>query len=190
LKLDRKLNIVLTVETETSGQVFVHSTPISREVFRKYFREIGKTFAELFSGGLSVIAGPGLAYLMLEKTAQDMGTWEGSDGVANGLINEIVRLSAIMVSGPEGWKSQPLQTAITRKLLSQDELEEVLSELVFFTCVSSVNKSGTAEGVLRSAHTLWGSQATALGSTAFLNSLQTSTVDLPANTASDSAKTS
>lgn len=189
MKLNRELNIVLSIESEKHGEIFVHSMPITRAIFRKYFVVIGKTFAELFSGGFAMIAGPGVAYLMLEKIALEMGTWEGPDGVHNGLINEIVRLSSVLVSGEEGWKSYPLHTAIQQKMLSGDELEEVLAELVFFTCVSTVAKTQDAAQILKGTHSLWRSQATALGSTAYLNSLQTSTEGSPASTASASEKT-
>ena len=33
MKIDRKLNIVIPVETESKGLIYVHSTPISRDVF-------------------------------------------------------------------------------------------------------------------------------------------------------------
>jgi hypothetical protein len=191
MRLDRALNIVLSIQTEAGDHIYVHSTPLSREVFRRYFVVIGKTFAELFSGGFSVIAGPGLAYLMLEKVALEMGEWEGPEGVQNGLVNELIRLSSVMIATKdEGWKSQPLHTAIQRKLLGADEIDEVLSELVFFMCVHSVNKRESAAGIMRNAHSLWLSQATHLGSTEFLNTLQISTEAPPENTQSDSGKTS
>ena len=58
MRLDNKLNLITEIETDDKATIFVHSTPISRDVFEKYFLVISKTFASIISEGLSFISGP------------------------------------------------------------------------------------------------------------------------------------
>jgi hypothetical protein len=175
MRINKSLNLVIPVDYEKGGQIFVHSTPISREVFEQYFLVISKTFANIFSQGLGAISAPRVAYLMLKQTATEMGIWSGESGVQAGLINEIIRLSNVLVPEKQGWKQYPLHTAIAKGILSDETKSEVENELVFFTCVSLMNKRSQAEGILETMNGLWGSQTTSLGFMEFKNSLSTST---------------
>lgn len=174
MKINRALNLVIPVETE-NGQLYVHSTPISREIFEQYFLVISKTFASIFSQGLGAISGPRIAYLMLKQTALELGVWHGECGVHAGLVNEIIRLSNVLVSSSKGWKSIPLHTAIQKELIDSDTIAEIEGELVFFTCVSMMNKKSQIEGIMDTVNGLWGSQITSLESMVFMSSLMTST---------------
>lgn len=175
MRIARNLNLVVPVETET-GKCWVHSTPISREIFETYFFVIAKTFASIFGQGLGSVSGPRVAYLMLKKTAEDLNTWNGADGVKNGLINEIKRLTNVAIPTKDnGWETVPYATAESRKLIDDDTLAEVEGQLVFFILVSAMNRREQAKPILEVATELWGSQLTALDSTAFAHSLTTST---------------
>jgi hypothetical protein len=175
MQIKKNLNLVIPVDYEKGGQIFVHSTPISREIFEQYFLVISKTFANIFSQGLGAISGPRVAYLMLKHTATELGMWSGPTGVYNGLVNEIVRLSNVVMPDKDGWKTIPLQVAITKKLIDEDTLSEIEGELVFFTCVSKMNKAAQAESIMETATGLWGSQITSLNCTEFKNSCVIST---------------
>jgi hypothetical protein len=174
MKINRALNLVIPIETD-KGQIFVHSTPISREVFEQYFLVISKTFASIFSQGLGAIAGPRIAYLMLKKTSEEMGIWSGVGGVEYGLVNEIIRLSNVLMPTAKGWKSIPLHSAIEKGTLDSETVAEVEGELIFFTCVSMMNKRIQIEGIMDTVNGLWGSLTTSSNSTEFMNSLMTST---------------
>lgn len=174
MKINRALNLVIPVESE-KGQIYVHSTPISREVFEQYFLVISKTFAGIFSQGLGAIAGPRIAYLMLKQTAEDMGLWTGPGGVGNGLVNEIIRLSNVFMPGKKGWQSIPLQVAIDKEVLDKETVAEIQGELIFFTCVSMMNKKAQVQGIMDTVNGLWGSHTTSLDSTEYINSLKIST---------------
>lgn len=171
MKINRALNLVIPID----GGGYVHATPISREVFEQYFLVISKTFANIFSQGLGAIAGPRVAYLMLKKTAEDMGVWSGNNGVANGLINEIVRLSNVVYPDENGWKTLPLHTAVMKEVIDEDTFREIEGELVFFTCVSMMNKRNQVEPIMETVNGLWGSQTSSLNFTEFQNSLMTLT---------------
>jgi hypothetical protein len=177
MRINKALNLVIPVESE-KGQLFIHSTPISREVFENYFLVLSKTFANIFSQGLGAIAGPRVAYLMLKQTAEDLELWAGPSGAGNGLINEIVRLSNVFMPAEKGWQTLPLQVAIDKQLLDADTVAEIQGELIFFTCVSMMNKKAQIEPIMDTVNGLWGSQTTSLTATEYLNSLKTSTEDV------------
>lgn len=168
MKIARNMNLIAEVETE-NGQCWVHSTPISKEVYRQHFFILSKVFAAIFSEGLGVVAGPRIAYLLLERIASDMEIWEGETGVRNTLVNEIIRLSNLVypVEG-KGWDNQPLEVALDKGIVDPDD---VIGELVFFTCVSAINKPAQAMGVMASVAGLWNSQITSLNVTDWTASL-------------------
>lgn len=185
MRIDKRLNIITEVQTET-GSVFVHSAPISRDVFEKYFLVISKTFAALIGEGLAFISGPRVAALMLKKIANDMGTWEGKDGVSNGLVAEIRRLSNLVMPTENGWKTVPFQDAIDKELLSDSDIAEVEGNIVFFICASAMSRKNELKAVLERM-VLWGSSIMLLNSTEFAASLPIST---PEETSMNTATTS
>lgn len=133
MKISRNMHLIIPVQTEL-GTAYIHSAPISKEVYREHFFILSKTFSAIFSEGLGVVAGPRVAYLMLERICKDTQTgggniWDGPDGVRNTLVNEIIRLSNLVypVDG-KGWDTKPLDVALEREIV---DLDEVIGELVF-----------------------------------------------------------
>lgn len=171
MKISRSMNLVLNAETE-SGAGYVHSAPISKEVYKQHFFILSKTFAAIFGEGLGAVAGPRIAYLMLEKMATDANIWDGADGVRNTLVTEIIRLSSLVypVEG-KGWDTIPLDMAISREIV---DIDDVIGELVFFTCVYAINNPKQAKSVMAIVGGLWGSQITSLSVTDWMDSLLTS----------------
>lgn len=184
MKIARNMNFVLPVDTDM-GKGYVHATPISKEVYREHFYILSKTFSAIFSEGLGVVAGPRVAYLMLEKISQNEKVWDGETGVKNTLLNEIIRLSNLVypVEG-NGWDTVPLDVAIKREVIDPDE---ALGELVFFTCVSSINKPHQAKEVMDQVAGLWGSAISSSTLTEWIASLPTST---PPASSGETEKTS
>ncbi|PHI31160.1 hypothetical protein [Budvicia aquatica] len=173
MEISKKLNLVVQVETD-SGNIYVHSTPIRKEIYREHFIPLSKTFTAIFSQGLSVIAGPRVAYLMLETVCKDMNIWEGERGVKNTLVQEIIRSSSVIIPvDGRGWDDQPLDVAISRGVV---DLDDVMGELVFFTCVSAINKPSQAIRMMDDVSSLWGSVCTSLNCTEWVASLPTSTI--------------
>ncbi|CAI1105572.1 hypothetical protein [Serratia quinivorans] len=168
MKISRAMNLIVPVETET-GTAYIHSTPISKEIYKEHFFILSKTFAAIFSEGLGVIAGPRVAYMLLEKIATANGDWEGANGVKNTLVGEIIRLSNLVypVEG-KGWDNKPLDVALESGIV---DLDEVIGELVFFTCVSSINKPAQSAGVMERVGGLWNSAISSLGLTEWTHSL-------------------
>lgn len=176
MKIARNMNLVIPVQTEM-GSAYIHASPISKEVYREHFFILGKVFSAIFSEGLGVVAGPRVAYLMLERIclgtkSGDPNIWDGENGVRNTLVNEIIRLSNLVYPlKDKGWDTKPLEVALEREIV---DLDDVIGELVFFTCVSSINKPAQASGVMEAVSGMWNSQTSSLSLTDWMRSLPTS----------------
>ena len=187
MKIDRKLNIVIPVETESKGLIYVHSTPISRDVFEQFYLELGKVFSQCFDSinqAHLALTAPQLAYPALKTMTIKAGNWEE---VKKGLINEIVRLTNVLVTGEKGWESIPLDLAIKREILDEDEESEVLSALTFFTAICRVAPKDLRMSFLEMAGSLRSWVLTSSDSTEYLNGL---TIPVKAVTTGKKAKES
>ncbi|EJK6490291.1 hypothetical protein NLK43_000145 [Escherichia coli] len=190
MKIAKNLNLIIPVRTE-KGNGWLHATPISKEVFKEHFFILGKTFSAMFSDGLGVVAGPRVAFLMLEKISCDSGIWEGDKGVRNTLVNEIIRLANLVypVEG-KGYDTIPLDMALEREII---DLDEVAGELVFFTCVSSINSPEQAKGTMDVVNGIWSTQCSSLNLTEWIASLPTlksaASSGVTANTSSATSST-
>ncbi|HBD4113311.1 TPA: hypothetical protein KJG37_003263 [Escherichia coli] len=170
MKISRNLNLIIPVRTE-KGNGWIHATPISKEVFKEHFFILSKTFSAIFSEGLGVVAGPRVAFLMLERISRDSGIWDDDKGVRNTLVNEIIRLANLVypVEG-KGYDTIPLDMALEREIV---ELDDVAGELVFFTCVSSINSPEQAKGTMDVVNGIWSTQCSSLNLTEWIVSLPT-----------------
>lgn len=170
MKISRNLNLIIPVRTE-KGNGWIHATPISKEVFKEHFFILSKTFSAIFSEGLGVVAGPRIACLMLERISSDMNIWDGEKGVRNTLVNEIIRLANLVypVEG-KGYDTLPLDMALERGIV---EFDDVAGELVFFTCVSSINTPEQTEQIMLAVSGMWNSRTSSLSLTEWIASLPT-----------------
>lgn len=171
MKLDKKLNIVLDV----SGGV-VHAMPVGYATFEKYFEQLARLFDALYTT-IGALAAPRVAALELRKLCQADGSWEGQEGVENGLMNEIYRLAnyTLLSEDKKGWVTIPLFDAIQNGQLAGQEKAEVANALVFFTCVSWMHKQSNVGFALHSMTQYWGGQTTSLDCTEYAASLPIST---------------
>jgi hypothetical protein len=178
VRIGRPLNLVQEFETD-SGTIYLHSMPLSVEVWRNYFLVLSKTYSQLFAQGIHTIAGPAIARLMLEQIAKIDGVWEGPAGVQQGLLAEIRRLSNVLAPTGAGWDMIPYETALQRGVIDPEAAEEMEGALVFFICASAVLRGPKAreklEILLGMLERLWGAQSTSLDITAFRASLPTLT---------------
>jgi len=174
VKIDRNLNLVMQVQTEKNGLIYIHSSSISRSVFEQFYLELGKVFSQCFDSvnqAHLALSAPQLAYPALKSIAQKAGNWDGAGGVKFGLINEIIRLTNVVFAGENGWESIPLDTAVKREILDEDEEAETLSSLVFFTAISKVAPKDLKNSFLEMAGSLRNWELTSLDATAFMNGL-------------------
>ena len=157
MKIDRNLSLVMQVQTENNGTVHIHSTSISRSVFEQFYLELGKVFSQCFDSinqAHLALSAPQLAYPALKSIATKAGNWDGAGGVKFGLINEIIRLTNVIVSTEKGWETMPFDIAVKNEVLNEDEEAEVLSSLVFFTAISKVAPKDLKNSFLEMAGSL------------------------------------
>lgn len=173
MKITKRLNLTIPIETE-KGPIYVHSTPISREVFERYYLVIGQAFNQIHIGGLGIMSGARVAALVVKDLAEKAGSWEGDDGVENGLINEIIRSTNVYVPSPRGWVMITLEEALAGELINDDDASEVKNAIVFFTLISSMVKRDEMAAIMTMATRIWGGQLEPLSCSEFGNSLPTS----------------
>jgi hypothetical protein len=197
LRIDRKLNLVVPLNRE-GGSLYVYSVPISSEVFQQYFMVISKMFSALMRENLGWLGGPRVSAMMLRDIATNTmrsdhvsNWWSGPDGVEQGLMGEIRRLTnvfmpsgyttitegegddATSVKRPTGWEMVQYEDAIKRELLDEEEISEVEGALVFFTVNSAMHKRENRGEILGAAAGLWGWLITSLPILEFRSSLTT-----------------
>lgn len=171
MRIDKVLNIVIPVEGE-HGVLNVHCTPLSEDMFERFFLPLSTTFAAIYLSNLSWHTGPRVAALMLKKEAQTHGLWEGPEGVEALLMPEIRRLANVVK--PNG-EVVPLEEAVNKQLFSPKQKSEVENALVFFIVASAMHMEKELKSVLEGAAKLWGASITSSNCMVFAASLKTST---------------
>lgn len=172
MEINRKLNLVVPVYQDDGSTVHVHAMPISRDVFKKYHLVIAKAFARIYNQGLGFVAGPRVAAMLIRDAAEEMGV---TDDVEQGLMAEMRRLSNMLVLGKTGWEQVPLQEALDRKQISDDDADEVENAIAYFTLASSMHKKSELRDHLDGASKLWGGLVTLSTLMEYSASLPTST---------------
>ena len=191
MKLARNLNFIVPVygdEVPTKDgeaavprpvTAYVHSVPIAAEVAERYFLILAQTFSGIFNLGLGVAAGPGVAMRLLKKLAVDRKEWEdvdGTPGVKNGLIADIRRSTTVLAMVDNAWQPLPVQIAVDRGLLSEEDRAEVENAIVFFIAVSATLGRVQRKEMMEAACGLWDARVTSSNSTEFAASLPKSIV--------------
>ena len=171
--LNRKLNIVIDLDAD-NGKIYVHSTPISREVFEDNFLVVSRAFNAVYTNGLGPVTGPRVAALLLKQEAQTMNVWERTQ---QSLMAEIYRLTNVIAAGDNGWETMPFDVAKKRGILTPDSAAEVENCIVYFTCASSIHLRAEMAVALDGLRTLWNAQTTSSNVTEFMRSLPTSIVE-------------
>jgi len=181
MHIDEKLNLVVPVnpDKDENAEVYFHSMPILRDTYRRYHFVMAKTFNVILTNDMH-ITGPRIAAMTLEEVATDMGVWEDTrtdkgtlvkPGVKSGLIEEIKRLTNIIVFTEEGWKPMPVDDAMKRDLIDADLWDDALQKIVFFMLASAILPAPEARDLNMMAAELWRTQLTSLGCSAFADSL-------------------
>jgi hypothetical protein len=171
--MNRKLNLVLEIERDGGAKLFVHSTPISREVFEANFIAIGAAISILYREGLHPTLCTGMTYLAFKKLMTEKPEQYGA--LDQMLLQEIWRLTNVAVPTPKGWETVPFGEAMQApgKYLDEEEIAEIMNFLCYFTAASWVHGQKELRGVYEVLKTL-GAQTSSLDYTAFLSSLTTS----------------
>ena len=171
ITLNRKLNLVLSVDTDT-GPIHIHSTPIGREVFEDNFLVISRAFTQVYTHGLGPVTGPRVAALLLRDEAKKLGVWERTQ---QSLMAEVYRLTNVVAPTENGWETFPFDVAKKRGLLDDDMAAEVENCIVYFICASSIHLRAELAVATEGLSTLWNARTTSSNVTEYMRSLQIST---------------
>jgi hypothetical protein len=176
MRIDRKLNLVIPLfDDDGNPFAYVHSTPISAEVYDAYYLPLHKTHAALTVFGLGPIDGPKCCDKLLKQMSKDLRMWDGPSGVEAGLVAEIQRLTNVIAVGKNGWETLPYGVAIQQGILNAADKSEVDAATVFFIVSSVTIHRAQLKDWLEGANSLWSAQLTSLNSTEYMNSLPTAT---------------
>ena len=173
--INRKLNLVVPVEVHEGVTVYFHSAPVMNETFETYYKVMAKAFTEIYTSGLSYVSGPRVAAMALKDVSVKMGVWDGPEGVENGLLGEIKRLTNVVMLGDRGWQVIPVADKAVTNVVSEDDFSEVNNAIAFFILASAMHKKSQLKGVLEGAAALWGASVMSLNATEYAASLPTST---------------
>jgi hypothetical protein len=187
IRINKKLNLVLPVDLDETRKAYVHSMPLSREAFEANYLVLSKTFTAIYGEGLGPVLGPRVAMLMMKEQAENLGAshaaperraeakaaaWEYTQ---TSLINEIYRLTSVVLPGAGGWDIIPYTEALKRDLFDDEQVSEVENAIVYFTVASALHRKNELPMAFDGLKSMWNAQTTLSNVTAFKNSLQTST---------------
>jgi len=175
ITINRRLNIVFSIERSDGVEIHVHATPISRAVYERYFEVVGKAFHEIFKDGSYLTLGSRTAALIMRKYAREHDILDGLDGVERGLFGEMRRLSNVVVPGRlGGWDIVQLSDALQGGMIDDEDIGEVDNILAFFTAISWVQRRQAVATHLM-AMRAYGVTTTPCDATEWANSLPTLT---------------
>lgn len=171
MKIDRKLNLVLSVTRDDGVELHVHSTPISREIYEANFLILSKAISAMYEEGLAPGICSRVALMMMRKVAAKLGD---TDALEKMLLPEIWRLTNVLMPTERGWETVPFQTVINNKMMSDNDIAEVQNFICFFIAASWVHKKAELHAVIYPLLTASGGSTTLLTCTEYGSSLQTS----------------
>lgn len=183
MRINEKLNLVIPIDA-AAGTIYVHSQPVSREVFEQNFMLVSKTFAAIYNDGLGSVAGPRVAAMLMRSVARDMNGFDrdgkpNPDGpgteACNAFLAEVRRLSNVLAPSNGGYETIPFQEAVDKKVLAPDDAAEVENAVAFFTVGSAMHRRAEMPAFLDGLTSLWGAQTSPLNCTEYGASLRTST---------------
>jgi hypothetical protein len=171
ISINKKLNLVLPLETD-NGKIWIHSVPISREVFESNYLLLVRTLSDLYANGIGPSFAPRVARLRLKDTAKEMNDQED---ISANLMNEIHRLTNALMPSNGQWQTIPFIEVINRKLIDDQTIAEVENAIVYFTVASAVHLRNELQMAYQGLKNSWNAQTTLLNVTEYGNSLVTST---------------
>jgi hypothetical protein len=177
MKIDEQLNLVIPIDREDGSTIYVHASPISREVFERYWLVLSKAFAQMYTEGLGPTVGPRIAALMLRTVAQELNQWDGPLGVERGVMAEIRRLANVAApgsNGTSGWQIYPLDDLIKKQVIDGEDASQIENILVFFTLVWRLHLPKDRRIILDGGARMWSASTTSDSLSTFVGSLATS----------------
>jgi len=174
VKIDKKLNLVCTVNRDDGSLVYVHTSPFPYEVVEEHCLMLGSLFTSFIAqvGGLGAAR---VAAMMLRKKIKQEQAVTGQAGP--NIVDEIQRQTTVIFNDNGQWKPSPLETAMKLGIITADEFREVEGEIVFFMVSSAIQKPELIKPTVGSVIDMFGGQLTLSTATEWRDSLLTSKTD-------------
>jgi len=177
LKIDKRLNIALEVQRENEPSVYIHAVPVDKMVYEANYRLITRTAITMYGDGMAPGACCRVAMLALRATAKEMdgaGSGDVYRRSAESLIQEIWRLSNVLMPGLKGWETVPFHEAIQNNTLDDEQISEVQNILVYFTVLSWFHRESERKDIYEMLK-IFGAQIVSSNVTEYSSSLPIST---------------
>lgn len=173
VSINKKLNLVIPVDTDT-GRIWVHSVPISREIFESNYLLLTRTLSNLYANGIGPAMAPRVSKLVFMDTAKEMD--EKTD-ISSSLLQEIYRLTNFLMpgTGGHGWQTIPFGEVKAKKLIDEQQISEVENAVVYFIVASALHLKNELPMAYQGLKSIWNAETTFSSVTQYGNSLTTST---------------
>lgn len=173
MKIDRTLKLVLDRKREEDGAPYhVFASSLSRGALRAHWQVVQKAIGWLYSeGGGGAATAPRFAAEAIRSAARALNV---EKEVELNFLGEIRRLANVVMPAANGWETMTFEEA-AQKHLSEDEADEILNAIAYFTLALSFHSTEDRAAVVAGAALLWNGRTTSSPFTEFLASLPTST---------------
>ena len=148
---------------------YAHSAPVSRAAFEGSCELIMATNASIQSLGQYATKE---AALIMRKAAERLRLVK--EGEEPALMMEIRRLTNVVLPTASGWEPRTFQEVVDGKLLSEDDIREVMNAITFFTVGWHVMPRRARVVYLTDVMPIWGARLTSSTLMEFAASLPTS----------------
>jgi hypothetical protein len=163
-----ELNFVFPCYRGEDIYAYIHTRPIPAAAFDMSYRLLIRTFNTMLDEGP-------VASRFADKFLRDAATALNTD--ATPLLNEIGRLSSVIMAAKDGWQQIPLQQAVDGKMLDPEDAQSAVNAALFFSCIWHVSPKKNRMGLLQTGAELWGWQSTPSSPMEWIASLPKSTTD-------------
>ena len=188
MKINKQMNVVIPCQNEDGETYYVHSQPISREVFDRYALLLSTVFSRIYESGTQ-LSGAATAKAMLDDIVNEKDKRLSAsvddpelkketpyaDDLRDGFYSEISRLTNVLVmEDDKGWQTYQLNDAISRGILDDKDKSDVENIIVFFIVLWHIHRKGSRAAILNSVLPMWDALLTSLNCSDYRNSLKTS----------------
>jgi hypothetical protein len=175
MAIDKRLNLVLEVERDDKTVCYVHSIPISRNLWKTHYTFLSMALNSLYADGFPPSTCARIVYQRMQEIAEKEKDRFGDGPKA--LFAEIWRNTTVRVPTDQGYEHILFYDIMRNdKIFDADNVDEVQNFICFFTAGSWVH--GLSKKEREAFQNLltkgFGVQITALSATEYMNSVQTS----------------
>ena len=149
MRIDKDLKLVLDRQNQDGVPYHVFASSLPKLAVQSFSDVIARAIGRIY--GNSAFGPPGAAPFAADavrQIAKEMGI---EREVESNFIGEIRRLAMIVLPNGASWEPVPIDEAVKREFISEDEAEEIESLLVFFILARRVHPVSERLTIIRAA---------------------------------------